>query len=380
MVAPRALLICNTDDDRIFPLDGVHRLFQKTRRIYDLHGAKDKLGLVIIPGGHKDTQPLRVPAFDWFNKHLKGDQPPITLAAEKLFQPQQLKVLKQAPRDERTTDIYETFTRLAKTSGEPDSPAILRALQQKTFRAWPRKAAPLNPRQIARTEKDGIELSVLEYTSQDPFRLRAYIAKPIGVKLKGLHLEVINHSQWPNQLAIAKAGFASAFQHEFELAGVDPKAKLPDRLHDTFQKWVRYMRGNQSAYVTLTVRGVGNTIVRDDERHRTQVRRRFMLLGQTLAGMQVFDILRSIDALRQDRQYAGLPLHIWGTGDMANNVLLASLFAKNVKQLHLSKLATADKSAPDYLNISRIVTWPDLIKMARAKTTVKINQPKQRRK
>ena len=37
LVAPRPLLICNSDKDSIFPLDGVYRIHQKVRRIYDLH-------------------------------------------------------------------------------------------------------------------------------------------------------------------------------------------------------------------------------------------------------------------------------------------------------------------------------------------------------
>ena len=48
----------------------------------DLYGERDKLGLSIVPGGHSDTQPLRVPAFSWFNRHLKGENGPITVAAE----------------------------------------------------------------------------------------------------------------------------------------------------------------------------------------------------------------------------------------------------------------------------------------------------------
>ena len=61
LAAPRPLLICNTDDDNIFPLDGVVRLRDKVRRVYDLLGAGDKCGLVITPGPHKDTQELQVP-------------------------------------------------------------------------------------------------------------------------------------------------------------------------------------------------------------------------------------------------------------------------------------------------------------------------------
>jgi dienelactone hydrolase len=50
LVAPRALLIVNTDADSIFPLGGVQRTHAQMRRIYDLHKAPDKLGLVIAPG------------------------------------------------------------------------------------------------------------------------------------------------------------------------------------------------------------------------------------------------------------------------------------------------------------------------------------------
>ncbi|HLB74982.1 MAG TPA: alpha/beta hydrolase family protein, partial [Sedimentisphaerales bacterium] len=73
LVAPRPLLISNTDKDSIFPLDGVMRTYLKTMKIYDLYDARDKLGLHICEGPHKDTQQLRVHAFVWFNRFLKDD-------------------------------------------------------------------------------------------------------------------------------------------------------------------------------------------------------------------------------------------------------------------------------------------------------------------
>lgn len=376
MVAPRPLLICNTDDDRIFPLDGVHRLFQKTRRIYELHKAKDKLGLVIVPGPHKDTQPLRVPVFDWFNKHLKGDQPPITMAAEKLFTPPQLKVLDKSPADERTSHIHDSFTQLAKTTGKPKRGAVLKQLKEKVFRGWPTEKANPEVKKVAETEKDGIVLTVLEFTSQEPFRLRAYIARPKNARLKGLHLEVINHYQWDRQLAIARAGFAPAFVEEFRIAGVETDEPVPARVQQEFKRWVQYMKERGSAYVTFTARGVGNTVAKKEKRHRVQNRRRFMLIGQTLPAMRTYDILRAIDVLRSQAEFKKLPLHIWGDGPMANNAILASLFARDVKQLHLSNLETDDKKAPDYLNLSRVISWPDLITLAKQRTDVQIAKPK----
>ena len=89
LIAPRPLLIVNTDADTLFPLDGVQRVFAKTRRIYDLYQSYDTLGLVIGPGPHEDSQNLQVPVLRWFDRHLKGENALITDAAEKLFTPEE---------------------------------------------------------------------------------------------------------------------------------------------------------------------------------------------------------------------------------------------------------------------------------------------------
>ena len=73
LVAPRPLLLSNTDRDGIFPLDGVIRTYDKARKIYELYGAGDKLGLHMTAGPHSDTQELQTGTFRWLNKHLKND-------------------------------------------------------------------------------------------------------------------------------------------------------------------------------------------------------------------------------------------------------------------------------------------------------------------
>jgi dienelactone hydrolase len=376
MVAPRALLICNTDDDRIFPLDGVTRLFQKTRRIYELHQAKANLGLVIVPGGHKDTQPLRVPVFNWFDRHLKGEEPPVTGYADKLFEPQQLKVFAELPKDQITTTAHEGFTRLAK-GGAADPVKIVEKLGKKSFRGWPEvKGAPAMKR-VARTEKDGVTLEVYEFTSQDQIQLRMYVAAPKNAAPESLHLEVIDEVGWNRQLQTARVGFADAFAEEFAHSGVDAKAPVPARAKAGFGKWMRYIKENNGVYVTFTARGIGLSGLRDDLRHQTQVRRRFMLLGQTLDGMRVFDIRRAMDALRSIDGFTSLPLHLWGGGTMANNVLLAAIMHPDgAKQLHLTNLAMDDKTAPDYLNLSRVATWEQLVAVAKERMEVGINNRK----
>ena len=78
-------------------------------------GASAKLGLLITEGPHQDTQDLQVPAFRWFNRFLKNEDPLIRVAAEKFFKPAQLRVFTpgQEPADQRTTRIQDSFVAAA---------------------------------------------------------------------------------------------------------------------------------------------------------------------------------------------------------------------------------------------------------------------------
>ncbi len=92
LVAPRPLLIANTDSDGIFPLDGVVEIFNRTRALYRKLGKEDQVGLHIAEGPHKDTQPLNTGAFHWLNRWLKGaDRMDLTTEpARKVHQPREL--------------------------------------------------------------------------------------------------------------------------------------------------------------------------------------------------------------------------------------------------------------------------------------------------
>jgi hypothetical protein len=130
--------------------------------------------------------------------------------------------------------------------------------------------------------------------------------------------------------------------------------------------------GHLGVYVTLAPRGIGLTKLTQNEKHITQTRRRFMLLGQTLAGQQVWDVRRCIRALRTLERCAGAPLELWGTGDSASLITLATLFERDIHKIHLGDYPSTDKEQPDYLNISRFTTPLQLINLAKRKTEVVI--------
>src|SRR5262249_45981153 len=157
-----------------------------------------------------------------------------------------------------------------------DAKLVLEELRQTTFGGWPATANPASVSQIAAAEKDGVRLTVHEFESQPGIKLRSYLAQPVGVTLKALHLEIVDEVHWPQELELARVGFAPAFGDEFRLAGVKTDAPIAPELSTQFDKWMRYIRDNQAAYITFAPRGVGMSAITSDKQYHIQIRRRFM--------------------------------------------------------------------------------------------------------
>ena len=372
LVAPRPLLILNTDRDGIFPIDGVTRLHAKVARIYELHGKPQNLGLAITPGGHSDSQELRIPAFNWFNKHLKGDTGPITTLASKEFTPRQLKVYKTDPADERTTTIHDSFPRIA--SGEETAdPAVLEVIRHKSFGAWPSGDTELNLRKAWEVIHDGVLFAAYDFDSQPHVRLRMYVAHKAGLaKPEAVHIEMPDEAGWKRYLNLGRPAFAEQWNKELKLAGIDTSAPIPKKLRANLARQMKFVREHPEVYVTLMPRGTGLTRLTQNERHITQTRRRFMLLGQTLAGQQALDIRQCIAATHQLDLCNDAPLELWGYGHTASLVTVAALFEDGIRKINLRDYPANDKDQPDYLNISRFATPAQLLDLAKRRTQVKI--------
>jgi dienelactone hydrolase len=343
LVAPRPLLISNTDKDRIFPLDGVVDVYNKTRRIYELYGKLDNIGLQICEGPHKDTQELRVHAFHWFNKFLKGEDPLIETTAVKYFEPQSLKVFDEPPSDERNTTIQDSFTATA-VARLPDNEADWAGRQQewmyflraKTFGGWPSfepaSHGGLAVKAAFSAESDGVQLSAYDFTSEEPgIVLRMFIAHQAGLpaaKFDAVVLKALDEPGWQQFLATMQPAFVDKLQVE-PLPGGDASA---------FAELVKSVEKSKTAIAFIAPRGIGTTAWNSDEGKRTQIRRRFVLLGQTRDGMRVWDVARAAAAVRSIATAEDLKLTIHGERQMAGIALYASLFTPRVTRLELVDL------------------------------------------
>jgi dienelactone hydrolase len=364
LIAPRPLLIVNTDADRIFPLDGVQRIHAKLQPLYRRLGASTNLGLVIGPGPHKDTQDLQVPVFRWFNTHLKGEDPLVADAAVKLFRPEDLKVFSGLPADQRNTTIDEHFVPVA---ARP--PAALdearAALRAASFSGWPESSSPLDVTEVLSVKRAGIWLRAFDFSSQPHVRLRLFAAQAARVRRPGgVRLEVHDDPSWDAWLASMQSDFGA----ELGAIGVLPPAVLARaaggaELGRELEEMGGRLERSRVCVVWLAPRGVGPAAWSGNALRQTQIRRRFMLLGQTVDGMRVWDIRRGLEALRHIRGLAppGAPVSLYARGSMAANALYAALFEDEVASLELSGLAGSHRDGPDYLNVLRVLDIPQAL-------------------
>lgn len=379
LVAPRPLLIANTDKDKIFPLDGVVQVHSQVRKIYELYGKPTHLGLNITEGPHKDTQELQVHEFVWFNRFLKQSESPIDKVAVKFFEPEQLKVFEALPSDQRNTKIQEVFVPAAQIT-TPTSLAEweamksiwMKQLMTLSFGTWPVQKQGVEVRMVHSEVQNGIRWTDYEFLSQEPYRLPLLMLQSASTEpaaAKHLALFVLDQADREEFDTLIKRG-----RHPSDVAA---STDTPSQNSKQLDGLLEMCRTSNMCCVVFSPRGIGPTEWTRDERERAQIRRRFALLGQTDDSARVWDTRRAIQALRSIPELSGLKLSIDATGRAAGWVLYASLFEPPVAELGLEDLPFSHVQGPIFLNVSRILELPQAVAMAadRGQVTLRFSKP-----
>lgn len=354
MVAPRPLLISNTDRDRIFPLDGVVRTFESARRIYSLYDADDQIALNISAGPHQDTQELRINAFRWLNQHLRNDDELIADPATARFEPADLKVFDELPPDERNTSVHEWFVPAANAEvakGETHWQQMRsrweQQLNERVFAAWPEEADALNARLVRRHETEHVEFQEYRFTSQAFVELPLYIVRSKDAESPKVVLKVLDAEAW------------AEFQRDIATAFGDSNQIAADSV-----------RVGETT-VFFPPRGIGPTAWNADPRNQTQVRRRFYLLGQTLDSARLWDLRRAIQLLGALDISTG-ELEVQAQGTLAGIATYASIFEPAIDRLALDQLPTSHRRGPIFLNVQRFLDLPQAVTMAADRCEIRL--------
>lgn len=375
LVAPRPLLISNTDKDSIFPLDGVVDVYRNTMQIYELYGVPEKLGLQITEGPHKDTQELRIHAFHWFNHFLKGDDSLIEMAATKFHTPEELQVFKSLPTDQKNTNIQDSFVDQAKIPAslpedtqqwEQITAKWKDQLLQKSFRAWPLKNDSKAKAKVETSINNGLCLKTISFDSQKHVPLKLFLILPETLPedgIKEITLNVLSQSEWEDISQVLSPVFPNSFQQN-SASTISPKI---------YQKLRQKVIDQKIAVAYFAPRGVGLSSWNPDKRKQVQIRRRFYLLGQSLEGMQIWDIRRAIREVKAQPEVSKSSLILKASGDAAALCLYASLFENNVNELDLQGLPSSHHIGPALLNVLRFLDLPQTVAMAASRCPVKLN-------
>lgn len=363
LVAPRPLLIANSDKDTIFPLDGVYRTHQHVARIYKLLNASTNLGLLITEGPHKDTQDLQVPVFRWFNRYFKKDLSPVELVAKPFFTPQELKVFPEIPTDQVNTRLHEQFVPMARAK-TPQSQSEWASMQKswmqqlrtKVFAGWPEPGRLHLPELTTLPSTGGQLLSIGILTSQPTVPVPVFLIQPEPSRGDSVALILPNEQEWPALAEWLNTRF------DLKLVGATNKP-LSNSLRQALEQ-------QNSALAIVVPRGIMHGSMPEDARKRTHVRRRYMLLGQTLDSMRVYDIRHAVQFLQEHPATKGKKLSGQASGFMAVNLLYASLFEPGLTSLRLDQLPRTHMEGPDYLNVLRFLDIPQALAMAAAEKKI----------
>ena len=375
MVAPRPLLIGNTDKDTIFPLDGVVRVHEQARKVYDVLGAWDRLGLLITEGGHKDTQELQVPVLRWFNRWLKKTDVSVETAAKPLFAPEQLRVFQKLPEDQATSRAHESFTRLASTNDSTDDEVLIAAIRKKCFGGWPATVAPTGVRSKGKATGIGMAFETVDFEVNPGGPLRLYLMRPERGIVRQVRFQVLSEREWRTLFADLQGRFGSLLTEESQVPGVSIGSVPSDVQDRTLARLGVELERDQEVVAWVTPRGVGLTAITEEGRYFVQLRRRFQLLGQTLAGMQAWDILMASTSLRTLPGLDAVPQHWVAGASMRETTAFAALFADRVESVTLDGPLREDKDCADFLNWRRLVTPERLQQLLKKRVKVVRQDP-----
>ncbi|HUV65043.1 MAG TPA: prolyl oligopeptidase family serine peptidase [Sedimentisphaerales bacterium] len=342
LIAPRALLFVNSDQDRIFPMDANHRVINRLERVYSLYGASDFVDSVVSIGGHAYRQDIRQAAFRFINMHLKNDARVVTDSEVDLvtgsgnaltspIEPEKLRVFPKdsdIPADELNTTIDQHFVPVAKVEPpqkggyETWKATLLKELRRVVFRYFPDRIPP---------------------------------ARPLGMTPDNVRVE----SEPGIEVGLRRAG-------ELEPAK-DPKRILMvvenADSNDSVSGWVRRVRQSGDYVYVCTPRGVGPTQW-TRKNPPNYVERSHVLLGRAVDTGRVWDVIASVRHLH-DKYGGRIPVHVLGEGSAAVLAAYAALLEPEIAGVMLNKpiLSHTNAEAPQFLNVLRVCDVPDALGM-----------------
>jgi dienelactone hydrolase len=372
MANPTPTLLVNGDHDPLFPLDGVHSVYHKTRQLYALSGTLGDWDRLIADAPHADIFPIRQGMYRWMHRHLKGEELTVVDTARAYFEPSELKVFDEIPGDQINTEIDERFVDVAETPSVPTDRESWEELQshwmmrlaEDTFNGWPALDQPPSVEKVHETTFDNIRLSTYEFPSQEDVNLRTWVLQQEDAGSPDtVTVSVVDEEGWQHWMGALQSALSVGV---IDTSVVGPGARAtpwPGADGQALERITARLDEGQAVAV-VAPRGIGPTTWSQNE-PGYEVRRSFMLLGQTRDGMRVWDVRRAVQALQTQSELRDAALRLEGSGVMGGIALYAGIYEPAVDGLHLHELPSTHRNGPILLNVRKVFDMPQALGLAR---------------
>ena len=315
LIAPRPLLVAQSDHDPYSQIESVRQIHQDLDKIYQLYDKTDNNQFIEYYGKHGYQPISRKAIFSFFLKQLMNkDVSPEEVgdtdrSPEASLSWEDLEVYVDGPpADDLTTTIQDSFIELPEkpviTSNEEllsYKDTVVSFLKMRTFGAFPEVEASLSPKMIQRmtgTAEYGNE--IYTFVSEEGWRLKMDI-----------HWKNDPHKKSPLMIVLRNQEEEKNESESFANQYID----------------------DQWNVALLEIRGVGETGW--PASLQWHVRRASAWTGRTIASMQVYDLLRSIKFSRSLKGIDPSKIGIAARNEMGVVALYSALLDGNCHTLIL---------------------------------------------
>jgi dienelactone hydrolase len=347
LVAPRPMLFENSGHDTIFPMPGNERIRQRLATIYGWYEKKpgELFDIGITPGGHSDNVELRLMAYRWISKHLKGDNSEVAEPPLPPFSGKELRVFPEdsdLPKDSLNDKIDESFVELAKPATPRTkeefsnwSQRLRRDLLQRVFRDWPDETLAAEVRE----ERD--DGSVILRTDSE-----------VSVLAKQLPIAPEDAAKQRERLWLVV------------LNADEAEGKLP--------AWAKGLIPPGQPVTVLSPRGCGEFSAWTRKNPPNYVERSHVLLGRTVDTGRVWDIQATARWLHE-AEGNELTVGVIGKGQAGVLGTYAALFENCISEVTLVDPPSTHRDGPTFLNVMRVLDVPDALGMLAPRRVTLIN-------
>lgn len=338
LIAPRPLLMISGQKDGIFPPDGYHEVYQRAKKIYDLYGKSEAISELDDDVGHSDPPHFLRAARQWMQRWLKNDTAPLS---EDTNTPPRVPAANLAsftrlPDDATNYKIQNQFVPPV-PKGRRDLQAVLK---DKVFGWFPVREIPFDMKRSGNTGgyiSHYADYRDVSFQTEEGARIRVQI---LARKQRA--------AEAPLLLYVKRAGDS--------IYAADTDELLP-------------LLGRYTVMI-LQPRFTEQSL---SAREYADIERTGLWAGRTIAAMQVWDILRTVQWAADESRPPEIA--IYGKGEMGILAMYAALYEPRLQHIILNGPPASHWQGPALLNVLRITDIPEVGRALKSRRISCVTKP-----